>query len=156
MRRIAQAGVKAPKLNKAAKALSLQKETRAAQKMNMAKKYKVGGVKKAQTGIKNFDFSDENPYKGGPGVAGFPGRFMSGAYEAQPWVKAKRAEQKRRAGLTNEQRDIEKVNVQRITTGKAGPQAMSGKLDNKQRKGGVTKKAKAKYGVKKTASKRSK
>lgn len=92
----------------------------------------VKKVKKAQDGV-NFDFSERNRYAGG---AGFPSRFLSSAYEAQPFVKARRSEEARRAKLTPEERELEMINAKRIAAGVAGPRAGSN-----QRKGGKTKKA---------------
>jgi len=70
---------------------------------------------------------------------------MSAAYEAQPFVKAKKAEDKRRAGLSEEAREIERINVQRaIDRAKAS-------AGGNQRKGGKTIKrvTKAQNGTKK-------
>jgi hypothetical protein len=89
----------------------------------------VKRTKKAQDGV-NFDFDEKNRYAGG---RGFASRFMSGAYEAQPYVKAKRADEARKAKLTPEERELEMINAKRIGAGVAGPRAGS-----KQRKGGKT------------------
>jgi len=107
MRRIAQTGTRAPKANRA---------------------IKEAKVKKAQRGGQFEDYSETNRYTG----KGFPARFMSAAYEAQPFVKAKKAEDKRRAGLSEEAREIERINVQRaIDRAKAS-------AGGNQRKGGKT------------------
>jgi hypothetical protein len=151
MRKIAQKGAKTPQRS--------MDKAKAAEKAKMTKQYKTGGVKKAQKGegIKNFDFSETNRYT----YPGFASRMMSGAYEAQPFVRAKRAEEKSRAALTPDQREAKDITARRVAAGKAGPQYMQGKPANKQKKGGVTKKTvakpKAKYGAaKKSSSKRSK
>jgi hypothetical protein len=102
----------------------------------MISKKGTKAVKKAQVGV-NFDFDETNRYAGG---RGFPSRFMSAAYEAQPYVKAKRAEEARRKKMTQEQRDIQEINARRIGAGVAGPAAGS-KPGGRQRKGGTTKKA---------------
>ncbi len=91
MRRIAQKGTRAPQANRA------------------IREAKAKLTKKAQRGGQFEDYSETNRYTG----KGFPARFMSAAYEAQPFVKAKKAEDKRRAGLSEEAREIERINVQR-------------------------------------------
>jgi hypothetical protein len=54
----------------------------------------------------------------------------------QPFVKAKKAEEARRAKMTAEEREIEMMNAKRRGAGVAGP-----RTGGNQRKGGVTKKA---------------
>ena len=120
MRRIAQTGTRAPKANRA------------------IKEAKAKLTKKAQGGGQFEDYSETNRYTG----KGFPARVMSAAYEAQPFVKAKKAEDKRRAGLSEEAKEIERINVQR-TIDRAKASA------GNQRRGGKTIKRvkKAQYGT---------
>ena len=133
-----------------------------AQKGAMASKVKKAvaksGIKtkKAQDGVKNFDFSETNRYT----YPNFASKMMSGAYEAQPFVKAKRAEEKRRATMTPEEKEVERINVGRITSGKASKMQKGGKMTKAQagvKAKKVVVKAKAKHGIaKKASSKRSK
>jgi len=106
--------------------------------------------KKAQRGGQFEDYSETNRYTG----KGFPARFMSAAYEAQPFVKAKKAEDLRRSKMTQEQRDLEKLNLERTRIQNEKDQQMRDRLNRgggNQRRGGKTIKrvTKAQNGTKK-------
>ena len=143
-----------------------QKGTKASS-IKRTKRAQDGTMKtlRANDPAKSFlDLSEKNPYAGKSGASS---RIMSAMYEGQPYVRAKKAEEAKRAKMTPEEKEIQRINAKRIEAGVAGPRAGS-----KQRKGGVTKKAqagvkakaqmgtktKAKYGTmaKKASSKRSK
>jgi len=150
MRKIAQKGVRAPQVNRAAKEA----------KASMLKKYQTGGRKKAQGGGKFEDYNEKNRYAGGSGILS---RMLSGAYENQEWVKAKRADDLRLSKMTQEQRDNEKAYYQRRAEmakqdqeAKDKMKRMSGKKDiDQQRRGGKSAKRvkKAQTGAKTSSPK---
>jgi len=125
-------------------------------KQKRQEQQKLGGktvkrVKKAQEGTMKVnkgggrpyeDFSETNVYKSKPGLRN---KMKSALYEGQPWFKARKAEEERRAKLTEDERRLEQENVKRrveiIRQEQEARDRARGRSGGNQRKGGITKKA---------------